>query len=62
MLRRSGPKPGTKGTGNFYLACGGGRGVKIDFTLCMSTRKNSIAFGKSTMQRIYPKQHAPKIG
>ena len=24
--------------------------------------KNSIAFGKSTSQRIYPKQHTPKIG
>ena len=24
------------------------------------TRKNSIAFGKSTSQRIYPKQHTPK--
>ena len=23
---------------------------------------NSIAFGKSTSQRIYPKQHTPKIG
>ena len=24
--------------------------------------ENSIAFGKSTSQRIYPKQHTPKIG
>ena len=24
--------------------------------------KNSIAFGKSTSQRIYPKQHTPKLG
>ena len=24
--------------------------------------KNSIAFGKSTSQRIYPEQHTPKIG
>ena len=24
--------------------------------------QNSIAFGKSTSQRIYPKQHTPKIG
>ena len=23
---------------------------------------NSIAFGKSTSQRIYPKQHTPEIG
>ena len=23
---------------------------------------NSLAFGKSTSQRIYPKQHTPKIG
>ena len=23
---------------------------------------NSIAFGKSTSQRIYPKQHTPKVG
>ena len=23
---------------------------------------NSIAFGKSTSQRIYPEQHTPKIG
>ena len=27
-----------------------------------STRTNSIAFGKSTSQRIYPEQHTPKIG
>ena len=24
--------------------------------------QNSIAFGKSTSQRIYPEQHTPKIG
>ena len=24
--------------------------------------ENSVAFGKSTSQRIYPKQHTPKIG
>ena len=24
--------------------------------------KNSIAFGKSTSQRIYPEQHTPKMG
>ena len=24
--------------------------------------KSSIAFGKSTSQRIYPEQHTPKIG
>ena len=24
--------------------------------------ENSIAFGKSTSQRLYPKQHTPKIG
>ena len=24
--------------------------------------QNSIAFDKSTSQRIYPKQHTPKIG
>ena len=27
---------------------------------CWNT--NSIAFGKSTSQRIYPEQHTPKIG
>ena len=26
------------------------------------TKENSVAFGKSTSQRIYPKQHTPKIG
>ena len=26
------------------------------------TNSNSIAFGKSTSQRIYPEQHTPKIG
>ena len=25
-------------------------------------KENSIAFGKSTSQRIYPEQHTPKIG
>ena len=29
---------------------------------CIYRRKNSIAFGKSTSQRIYPEQHKPKIG
>ena len=27
-----------------------------------NSRKNSIAFDKSTSQRIYPKPHTPKIG
>ena len=27
-----------------------------------SLEENSIAFGKSTSQRIYPEQHTPKIG
>ena len=26
------------------------------------TKNNSIAFGKSTSRRIYPKLHTPKIG
>ena len=29
---------------------------------CNNTVGNSIAFGNSTLQRIYPKQHTPKIG
>ena len=28
----------------------------------LCSRKNSIVFGKSTSQRIYPKQHTPKTG
>ena len=31
-------------------------------TLYKSKMKNSIAFGKSTSQRIYREQHTPKIG
>ena len=27
-----------------------------------TSASDSIAFGKSTSQRIYPKQHTPKIG
>ena len=28
----------------------------------VQTKNHSTAFGKSTSQRIYPKQHTPKIG
>ena len=38
---------------NFALVPSAPRGFKLE---------NSIAFGKSTSQRIYPKQHTPKIG
>ena len=31
-------------------------------TSAKSVLENSIAFGKSTSQRIYPEQHTPKIG
>ena len=42
-----------------YIACFitvSGHNIKIFFC------PNSIAFGKSTSQRIYPEQHTPKIG
>ena len=39
----------------YLIILGGQRIKKISFG-------NSIAFGKSTSQRIYTKQHTPKIG
>ena len=39
----------------YLIILDGQRIKKISF-------RNSIAFGKSTSKRIYPKQHTPKIG
>ena len=39
------------------LATGANLTEPLDFAW-----ENSIAFGKSTSQRIYPAQHTPKIG
>ena len=36
--------------------------VPLASSLPLPTPLNSIAFGKSTSQRIYPEQHTPKIG
>ena len=33
-----------------------------NFQVSLNSLRNSIALGKSTSQRIYPKQHTPKIG
>ena len=56
----NGPKKGRNGGGMWRFPHIYGPAWLCSNNLCEDDLKNSVAFSKTTAQRIYPKQHPPK--